>query len=89
MKLNSRVRIPNITVRPIVIVINEDDMEEHCIRTELPEYAEDYQVEMVDGLHIVVLGTIDVNDATYHVIDVEPERSGEDNVYILSLVRSE
>jgi hypothetical protein len=64
-------------------------MEENCISREIPEYAEDYQVEYVDGLHIVVLGSISIGLHDYHVIEVEPDHNGDEQIYILSLVRAE
>jgi uracil phosphoribosyltransferase len=89
MQYVARKRVPNIIVHYVEAVVNDETMEEHCIIQELPEFIEDYQIEFVDGLHVVVLGTIEIDNTKYHVINVERDHNGEEAIYILKLVRAE
>jgi hypothetical protein len=87
--MNIRKRTPAITVEAMPMAISEEDMVKHCIARELPEYQEDYDIQYVDGLHIVVYGTVTIGGINYHVIDVEPEFDGVDDIYLLSLIEAE
>jgi hypothetical protein len=89
MKYVARKRVPSIIVHFVEAVVNDETMEENCIIRELPEYIEDYQIEYVDGIHVVVLGTIEIDDINYHVIKVDPDHNGEEAIYILRLIRAE
>lgn len=82
-------RIPNIVVNPVVAIVDDKIMEENIISRELPEHIEDYQVESVEGLYIVVLGSVNLHGVKYHVIEVESDHTGAEDIFILSLVRAE
>jgi hypothetical protein len=89
MQYVARKRVPSIIVHSVEAVVDDLIMEKNCISRELPEHIEDYQVEFVDGLHVVVLGNIKIDNISYHVIEVEPDHNGEEAIYILRLIRAE
>jgi hypothetical protein len=69
------------------MLVNAEQMEENCIRTELSEYSEDHQEVEIQGLTLVVLGDISISGIDHYVVNVKPVIVDEDVQFILTLVK--
>lgn len=70
------------TFELVGLVVSQQQFDEQCDWTSLNE-----SIVVVNGIPIQSWGEYKIGNLTYQIIDFEPESTGDDDVYLLSLAR--